>query len=99
MLLLFLASGTTMNAQTHSIDSMCRRIYNPALSSQVKTNLLQAISMQRSMNLDTLNAYILRMSAMKNLSFEEQMKVDIGRVYYYVRMGRSDSSMQITERN
>lgn len=96
---LLLLISTFAYSQTRKIDSVRQRIYHSPDEGTLKKNLLYALTLQRSMNQDTLVAYIKRASALQTLSPAEVMKIDVARVYYYIRTGKSDSSLNIVERN
>jgi signal transduction histidine kinase len=86
-------------AQTRATDSMRRMIYQSGSTLARKQNLIRAISLQRSVNLDTLGAYLRQVYLLGPFSPAEAAAIDAGRVYYYMRQGRMDSCMAIVERN
>ncbi len=96
ILLCFALAG---RGQTRAIDNMRYMIYHSSVPSVKKEGLIRALDLQRSINLDTLDAYIRQVSLCKPFTAKEVFQIDIGRVYYYMRAGRTDSSLMIIERN
>lgn len=86
-------------SQTSVIDSIRPFIYRVASPAEKKESLLYALTLQRSMNLDTLAHYIKKTASLPGLNKRELMYLDIARVYYYTRMGLSDSSLLVVNRN
>lgn len=85
------------NAQTRKIDSIRQEIYRSTNERTLKNNLLYALTLQRAMNQDTLLLYIRKTSALRSLSTADAMRKDIAVVYYFLRAGKSDSSLRMVE--
>lgn len=97
--MLLCLAPTRGGAQTRAIDSMRHIIYHATDPSVKKQSLILALHLQRSINLDTLDAYIRQVALFRPFTAKEMFQIDIGRVYYYMRAGRTDSCLMIIERN
>lgn len=97
-LAIYLFATATLYGQTRTIDSMSHRIYQSPDPLTKKKNLLYALTLQRSMKLDTLAAYI-RLALTLHPQQQELLKIDIARAFYYTRYGKSDSALQLVEKN
>lgn len=86
-------------AQTRATDSMRRMIYHAATASVQKQNLIHALSLQRSINLDTLGVYLQRVARLGPFSEAEAAAIDAARTFYYMRQGHMDSCQAIAGRN
>lgn len=85
--------------QTKAIDSIRPFIYRTTHNPEKKGVLLHALTLQRSMQLDTLGHYIKMTASVPGWSKREQMQIDIARTYYYTRLGLSDSAWVLVNRN
>ena len=86
-------------AQTRATDSMRRIIYHANSPALEKQNLIHALRLQRSVNLDTLGVYLRRVAQLAPFTEAEMAAINMGRVFYHMRRGRMDSCQAIVSRN
>jgi two-component system NarL family sensor kinase len=96
--IILLLAAARAYPQTRLIDSISERMYSAAPPQQ-RQLLLYALSLQRSMNLDTLSHYINLAYRLPHKTQTEQLRLDIARVFRYTRLGMPDSSIALVRRH
>jgi len=82
-------------SQTRALDSMRREICSAADPARKKQLMLDALQLQRSLNLDSLHCYIVQAAALPPFTAEAALAIDQARAYYYLRMGKTDSAQVV----
>jgi len=81
----------SLAAQTRVLDSLRKNIYQEEDAERSKKSLFAAFRQNTSIQLDTLSFYIQKAQHLDNLSDNDKAEIDIGRFYYFVRTGKTDS--------
>jgi tetratricopeptide (TPR) repeat protein len=98
-LLFILFIAWPLAAQNKNVDSALLAVRFSKTVLEKNQNLIHALEQQRNINIDSLWSSIQKAQQIKDWTIDKQLRIDIARINYYVRLGHSNTALNLTEKN